>query len=416
MKSVNQLLEQKIHKMARQKVRSCTQPGTLNNILEQEMNMFFGEVLNSCLKKEQEALLQRAPYQRNGGTEKRNGHKLVNLRGIFSRITLKKPVLRGKTPTSAILPMLRRCGQGIIAMLASRFWLRGTATRAVAQELNQTFGTKLHSCDITAFTNTLLPDIQAWLEKPITENIEYLFLDAIYLPARKSAVAQSEKGFTTDQALLAAIGIDEHGKKHVLGFLFGDKECSDSWDAILKELLRRGLKRDFLRLVISDDHKAIHAAVKDTLGVPHQLCVIHKMRNTLVRVAKNHRSEFYNDFKAIYWAESIEKAYQAIGVLSAKWQTIYPKAVQSAVDRPENFLKFMKEPAGLWKILRSTNLIERFNRELRRRLNPAGAMHSENELWKLVWSISIAQEKRWHIVKMEVVKELKNKKTYKIAA
>ena len=420
MKSVNQLLEQKMHRMARQKIRSCTQPGTLNNILEQEMNMFFGEILNGCLKKEQEDVLQRAPYQRNGGTEKRNGHKLINLRGIFSRIILKKPVLRGKTPPSAILPMLRRCGQGIIAMLASRFWLRGTATRAVAEELNLAFGTKLHSCDISTFTEKLLPDIRAWIEKPIDDNIEYLFLDAIYLPARKSAVVQSgnekKKGFTTDQALLAAIGIDEDGKKRILGFLFGDKECADSWNTILEDLLRRGLNRDFLRLVISDDHKAIQAAVKDTLGVPHQLCVIHKMRNTLVRVARNHRSEFYRDFTAIYWAESREKAFQAIGVLSAKWQALYPKAVKSAIDRPEMFLNFMNEPDKLWKILRSTNLIERFNRELRRRLNPAGAIHSENELWKLVWSISVAQEKRWYTVKKEAVKELKTKSTYKLAA
>jgi transposase-like protein len=419
MKSVNQLLEQQMHRITRQRIRACTQPGSLNHVVEQEMSAFLSDILNLRLKEEQEELLGRAPYERNGDNKKRNGHKSVFLKGFFKKIMVRKPVLRGKTPPSTILPLLRRWGNGMIAMLASRFWLRGTATRAVAEELNQVFGTKLHSCDISTFTEKLLPDIRAWLEKPIDDNIEYLFLDAIYLPARKSAVVQSgnekKKGFTMDQALLAAIGIDEDGKKHVLGFLFGDRECSDSWNTILEDLLRRGLKRDFLRLVISDDHKAIQSAVKNTLGVPHQLCVIHKMRNTLVRVAKNHRSEFYSDFTAIYWAKSREKAFESIGVLTAKWKKLYPKAVQSATDRPEDFLRFMNEPDTLWKTLRSTNLIERFNRELRRRLNPAGAMHSENELWKLVWSVSVAQEQRWYTMKKKSVKELPQKQAIKLA-
>lgn len=416
MKSVNQLLEQQIHKTARQRVRASTQPGSLNNVIEQEISIFLTDVLNQRLKKEQEDTLQRFPYQRTPDGRKRNGHKAFTLIGLFHKLTLKRPVLRGKTPPSKILSMLRRCGHSMIALLASRFWLRGTATRAVAQELNAVYGTKLHSSDISIFTEQLLPEVNSWLERPIDSHIEYLFVDAVYLSCKKAAVAQKQKGFTTDQALLCAIGIDGDGKKHVLGFLLGDRESTESWSALLKDIVRRGLNRKTLKLVISDDHKAILAAVKDVLNVSHQLCIIHKMRNTLVRVAKEHRSDFYLDFKAIYWAESREQAYQAIGELTAKWKRLYPKAVQCATDRPELFLLFMLQPENLWTLLRSTNLIERFNREIRRRLNPAGAMQSENELWKLIWSISVSQEKRWHIAKKEVVKELKTKSAYKLAA
>jgi len=83
------------------------------------------------------------------------------------------------------------------------------------------------------------------------------------------------------------------------------------------------------------------------------------------------------------------------------------KATQIACSNAEAFLRFMDEPQSLWTSLRSTNLIERFNRELKRRLNPAGAMQSENELWKLVWSIATEQEKRWAKRSIVHVKELK---------
>ena len=148
-------------------------------------------------------------------------------------------------------------------------------------------------------------------------------------------------------------------------------------------------------MVISDDHKAIDAAVAQTLGVAHQFCVIHKMRNALVRVAAHHRTAFFKDFKAIFWADSRDTAFLALGQLQERWQRLYPKATQIVTREPERFLRFFDQPAPLWTILRSSNLIERFNRELRRRLRPAGAMQTEHELWKLVWSVSTEQEKRW---------------------
>lgn len=388
MKSLNQILEQKIHTAVRRKVRACTQPGVVWNIIEGEMGAYLTDILNQRLKQEQDQFLQRASYARCGDGRKRNGFKFVRLKGLLSAWKLRRPVLRAQTPPSPLVETLRRLGSGLLSLIASRFWLRGTSTAAVAQEINSAFGTKLAASDVSRFTETILPDVQAWLTRPLPQNIAYLFLDALYLPVRKP-------GFTKKQALLAAIGLTSDGKRHVLGFLLGDRENQDSWSTLLKELLARGLKRDALALVISDDHKAIASAVSDVLGLPHQLCIIHKMRNALVRVAAPHRKEFYADFKAAFWATSEQEAFVALGRLQAKWAKAYPKATQIACANPEAFLRFMNQPAHFWTILRSTNLIERFNREIRRRLRPAGAMHSENELWKLLWAVSTEQEKRW---------------------
>jgi transposase-like protein len=404
MKSVNQFLESAMHKNVRMKVRSCTQPGVIENIIDSEMHAFLADVLQKKLEEEQCQILQRRPYQRGGDGRKRNGFKHLRLKGIFRKIVIRRPVLRTATPQSPIIKLFKSFGNGIVGMIASRFWLRGTSTRATAEEINRTFGTKISSSDVSKFSDTVLPDVIAWLERPITESFDFLYLDAIYLPFKLPKT-------TENAALLCAIGLNGTGKRRVLGFLLGDRENDDSWTSLIKDLLRRGLNRDAITLVISDEHKAILSAVGSTLGKPHQLCIIHKMRNALCRVhGKHNRKEFYADFKAIYWAETKDDALRALGRLEARWGKLYPKAVQIACNNPEAFLRFMDQPKELWTILRSTNLIERFNRELRRRLNSAGAMFSENELWKLAGTVAIEQEKRWDrraFRKIKSVKELK---------
>jgi putative transposase len=403
MKSVNQLLESRMHKNVRMKVRSCTQPGVVENIVDSEMHTFLADVLQEKLKEEQAALLGRRPYQRGSDGRKRNGFKPLRLRGLFRKIIIRRPVLRTATPHSPIISLFKAFGNGIVAMIASRFWLRGTSTRATAEELNRTFGTKLNSCDISRFSDIMLPEVVAWLERPITEIFEYLFLDAIYLPFQMP-------GSTEKEALLCAVGLSKTGKRSVLGFLVGNRENHDSWSALLKDLLKRGVSRDTIEMVISDEHKAIISAVAENIDKPHQLCVVHKMRNALARVyGKKHRGEFYADFKATYWAASKVEALRALGRLEARWSRQYPKATAIACSNPEAFMRFMVHTESFWTILRSTNLIERFNRELRRRLNSAGAMHGENEIWKLAGTVAIEQENRWAkraYRKSESVKEL----------
>lgn len=399
MKSVSQMLERKINKTLRSKVRNAAQSGTITNIIDSEINSLLTDILNERLRKEQDELLQRTPYQRSQEKNYRNGFKLIQLKGIFASLFIKKPVLRSKTPPSSIIKTLKHFGSGIIAALASRFWLRGTATRAVAQELNNTFGTKLSATDVSNFTNSILPDVQAWLNRPLPTNISYLFLDALYIPVRKP-------GFTTKQAILVAIGISNTGSRHVLSFILGDRENIDSWSAIIKDLLARGLNRNALKLVISDDHKAIATAVENLLAVTHQRCLIHKMRNALARVSAQNRKEFHADFTAAYWAESKELCLLALGKLQQKWQSVYPKATAIAVDKPHAFTNFFDQPKNRWSLLRSSNFIERFNREIRRRLKPAGAIHSEHELFKLLWSVSTNQEARWNNRKSNIFNDL----------
>ncbi len=388
MKSLSQVLEQQVNQTARRKIRQVVQPGALWNLLQSEMSAVISDIVQERLCQEQDQLLGRQPYERSTDSRRRNGFKRVRLAGLLRGLWVKKPVLRRDTPPSALLQSFRNFGHGPFGALASRFWLRGTSTRAVAQELNRTFGTKVSSTDVSRVSESVIPAVVAWMSRPVPEGIRFLFLDALYLPVRKP-------GFTAKQALLAAIGVTDQGAKHVLGFVLGDRENHDSWSALIKDLLNRGLKRHTLSLVLSDDHKAIRSAVDQVLGIPHQLCVVHKMRNALARVSAPHRKDFYRDFTRVYWAKSKSLALVALGELRGRWQSVYPKAVDIATAESDLFLRFMDLPEPYWTTLRSTNLIERFIPELRRRLRPAGALPAENVLWKLVWSVSEEQESRW---------------------
>lgn len=388
MLAVSQLIEKVAHRQVRQRVRMSLQPGTLNTIVAQEIAAVITESLNAQLVAERDEALARAPYERSSESQKRNGFKVVRMMGMWGAMFLRRPVVRSGSLRLPLLEALKSAGGHLRDVLAVRFWLRGASTRAVAEELRGAIGAKMSASTVSTLSNALEPVIRAWEQRPIPAGIRYLFVDALYLPVRRP-------GFTKDQALLLAIGVDAEDRRHVLGFFLGDRESKDSWGALIKDLLARGLDRDALRMVISDEHKGIESAVSDLLGITHQLCIVHLMRNVKARVSAPNWKEFLVDLHATFWAASREKSLLALGNLQGRWSARYPKAVELVTRRFDDHIKFFDEPENLWVLLRSSNLIERFNREMRRRLDSAGAMHSELEVGKFVWSVSEAQQNRW---------------------
>lgn len=389
MLTANQLIEKVAHRQLRNRVRMSLQPGTLNAIVASELSSYIAEALSAQLAVERNEALGRERYERVQGSPARNGFKFVSLPGLWGRMTLRRPVLRKGTLRLPLLEALQATGKGLRDILAVRFWLRGASTRAVSEEVRAATGAKLSHSTVSTLTNALEPVLRVWENRPIPPRIRYLFLDALYLPVRR------EK-FTRKQALLVALGVDDQDQRHILGFLLGDRESQDSWQALVKNLLARGLERDALQLVISDEHKGIEAAVNHLLGVSHQLCVVHLLRNVKARISKPDWKAILVDLHNTFWAESRDASLQALGTLKERWGKRYPNAVALVTRRFEDHIRFFQEPERLWTLLRSSNLIERFNRELRRRLDSAGAMQSELEVTKIVWAVSEAQEKRWN--------------------
>jgi transposase-like protein len=312
-------------------------------------------------------------------------------------LTLRRPVVRKGTLKLPLLEAFKKAGKNLLTGLASAFWMNGASTRKTASILSEAFGAKMSASDVTTITNALEPGLKEWENRKLPDDILYVFLDAFYLPVHWRATKDLNSGFTVKQAVLCALGIDSLGITHMLGHLLGDRESQDSWGALVENLLQRGLNRSHIRLVISDEHKGIISAVQNKLGCPHQYCVFHKMKNVRLMIPAQDRKAFLEDFSNIFWAKKRDDAVQAMGVLQGKWAARYPRAVETTLRNIDNFLMFMNEPKERWKNLRTSNRIERFNRECRKRLRPAGTMHSELELTKIMWSVSVEQERSWKV-------------------
>ena len=396
MKSTAQLLKNISNKTIRDRIRELVEPGSIEIIIGQEINSILAETLNEKLKAEASQILSRNPHERSDNPIYRNGYKPFYLPGLTGRITLNRPVTRKGSLQLPFLHTLKKAGKFMVNLLAIRFWNSGASTRNTANAINDILATHISPSDVSAATDCLEPAFTAWEKRSISVDISYLFLDATYLPVCRHKIKPSDApGFTKDQALLAAIGIDPTGKTHVLGFLLGDRENSDSWNTLIESLLAKGLKKESLRLVVSDEHKAIIEAVSSKLQTNHQYCLVHKQRNVLLRIPHQDKKEVLKDFNAVYWASSRDQALLARGRFIQKWSARYPKATEIAFLNFQNFTMFFNEPEYCWKALRSSNRLERFNREIKRRTKSAGAMHSENELWKILWVVSIRQEESW---------------------
>jgi transposase-like protein len=388
MLAVSQLIAEDARRQLKNVVHEAVSSDAVRTMIQKEVNGIIVAALNTQLVAERDEILGRQAYERLPGSPSRNGFKSTRVPGLWGALKLRRPAVRRGVLRLPLLDALKTAGKSLVDVLATRFWLRGAATRAVAEELNSALGSKLHASTVSKLTNALEPVLQDWENRPIPDGICYLFIDALYLPVRRP-------GFTSKQALLVALGVDEAAHRHVLGFMLGNRESQESWEAFIENLLGRGLKREQLRLVISDEHKGIEAAVANRLGVTHQLCVVHMMRNARTRVASPDRRAFLLDMHAIFWSPTREDARQALGALQGRWGQRYPSAVRIVMHRFEDHVRFFEQPESFWGLLRTTNLVERFNKELRRRLNSAGTMHSELEVKKLTWAVAEAQERRW---------------------
>ena len=232
MKSRNQLVQSIISHKTRQVIQHVVQPGIIENVINDEFNKILSKILNNAISDESNAILGRQPYERVDNSIKRNGFKHTTIAGFGSPISLKRPVIRKGTLKLPLLEALKQSGRDIIATLAAAFWLKGTSTRNTSKILNASLGSKLSSSSISRITNALEPEILAWENRAIPNDIIYVFLDALYLPVHWRKTSVENPGFTVKQALLCALGIDSKGVTHFLGHLLGDRESLESWTSI----------------------------------------------------------------------------------------------------------------------------------------------------------------------------------------
>ena len=228
--------------------------------------------------------------------------------------------------------------------------------------------------------------VQEFLRRPLQGEWHYLWLDATYVKVRQG-------GRIVSVAVIIAVGVNDTGQREVLGLTVGASEAEAFWTEFLRSLRDRGLKD--IKLVISDDHKGIRGAVDRILNATWQRCRVHFMRNLLSHAGKQGRKLAAAFIATAFAQEDAHAAKTQWRQVADQLRTKVPKLAALMDDAEEDVLAHMTFPKEHRTKLHSTNLIERLNREIKRRANVVGIFPNEAAIVRLIGAIALEQNDEW---------------------
>jgi len=231
--------------------------------------------------------------------------------------------------------------------------------------------------------------VEAFRNRPLEGAYPYVWLDALYLKVRQNHRIVS-------MAVVLAIGVRESGEREVLGLAVGGSEEAAFWQAFLRSLVQRGLRG--VRLVISDAHEGLRAAVAQTLaGCAWQRCRVHFMRNLLARVPQGDKAMVTAAVRTIFAQPNRQAANQQLGVVVQAMESRWPRAAQLLSEAEDDVLAYMAFPVDHWARIYSTNPLERLNKEIKRRVNVVGVFPDVPSVERLVGSLLIEINDEWQV-------------------
>jgi putative transposase len=241
----------------------------------------------------------------------------------------------------------------------------GISTRKVELLCRNVFGVKVSKNQVGAVHRELTEQESLQINsQPITSQFVYLLLDGLWVKAKSFGLKNDNK-----TVLLCALGITAEGKRQIIGFQSADKEDFESWSAFLQGLKQRGLTGDGLQLIIADDNGGLAKSLNWLFpNILAQICIVHKLRNVIGKVKHKNKIAAAEDAKAIYQAETKEQAIERMKFFAKKWYVAEPAAVESLRFKFEGTLTYFQFPKDIWKQIRTTNILEREFREVRRRI------------------------------------------------
>jgi len=353
------------------------------------MKRLLKELMESTMEKEIELYIR----QYEGGKDKdnvyRNGcynRSFVTRFGLISGIEvprLRKPGFRTKV-------FKRYCRyEDIVEDLIQDIFLAGVSTRRVGDAVSKLLNTKVSHTKVSNITRRLDVKVKEFHKRPILDEYQYLFLDAITLKIRYGNRYHNRK-------ILAAYGITVFGERRLIAFTQAKGESFDAWEGLVNSLYQRGLKGDNLKLIATDGSKGLHSAIGIVYPhVPLQRCWAHKLRNVSNYLKKIHQDECIDDARGIYLAQSKHHALSVFKAWKKKWSNKAPRAVRCLEKDLEELLNVFQCPKNHWKKIRTTNVIERSFREVRRRTRVITCFSNLKSCERIIYAIFTHLNNNW---------------------
>ena len=316
----------------------------------------------------------------------RNGYRPRMWETRVGEIELEIPKKRsGGAYFPSFLEPRRRCEQAIVAVVMEAY-VNGVSTRKVDRLVEQLGIHGMTKDRVSALCRALDEQVRAFRERPLEGAHPYLWLDAKLVKVR-------DRGHVYPKALVIAYSVHETGRREVIGLDIGEIETEAFWVAFLRSLRERGLTG--VRLCVSDEHLGLKAAIARVLACPWQRCTVHFVRDMLRHCRPAQRGMVSAALREIFNADSHEHAKARCGEVLERLTGPAPKVAELLEGAEEDLLAFYRFPAAHWPKLRSTNPLERVNREIGRRADVVGIFPNDQSAIRLAGALLIEQNDEW---------------------
>ena len=312
--------------------------------------------VNSLLQAELTAFLDYEKYDRAGfnSGNSRNGNYSRSFRTEYGELNLVIPRGRNGKFSQQTLPAYKRTNDSLETTIIQLFQ-KGITMSEISELIEKMYGYHYTPQTISNMTKIVSEDIIAFKERSLESRYSVIFMDATHIPLKRQTVSK--------EAVYIVIGIRLDGTKEVLGFSIAPTESAYVWKEILQDLKDRGLKE--VLLVVTDGLSGINDSIHSVYpNAQFQQCCVHISRNIAHKVRVSDRQEICSDFKLVYQASSKEEANNQIRFMIDKWKKQYPRVVKLLMNPA--ILTFYNFPPSIRRTIYSTNLIEGFNKQLKK--------------------------------------------------
>jgi transposase-like protein len=345
-------------------------------------------VLQKLMDYDVDNLIGAGRYERSDGrTTQRNGYRPRELETRLGTLELKIPKLRKGSYFPGFLEPRKTAERALVAVIQEA-WIQGVSTRKV-DDLVQAMGMSgISKSQVSKLCEDIDDRVNSFLDRKLEGEWPYLWLDATYLKVR-------ENGRIVSVAAIIATAVNGEGRREIIGLGLGPSEAAVFWLGFLRSLESRGLKG--VKLVISDAHEGLKAAIAQVFKAGWQRCRVHFMRNALAHVSKTHHGMVSAAIRSVFSQEDQAAASRTWRQVADQLRPRFQRLADLLDAAEADVLAFMAFPRANWSKLHSTNPIERLNKEVKRRADVVGIFPNEASIRRLVGAVLLERNDEWQL-------------------
>jgi len=346
------------------------------------------DLLESAMKAELDIHMESERAQDGESpANRKNGKTTKTIKSAYGSFSLDTPRDRNSTFSPQIVEKQQTfLGDALQDNIISMY-SKGLSYKDIQDHFESLYGTKISKGKLTEITDRILPELETWKNRQLEPIYSIVWLDALHYSVR-------ENNMTVKKAVYVILGYDMYGKKDILGLYIGASESSKFWLSVLEDLQNRGVQ-DIL-IACMDNLSGFTQAVESIYPLTDiQLCVIHQIRNSMKYVSHKNSKFVMADLKNIYKAPNLDAASKAMDEFESKWNDKYPLIVKSWRNNWLHLTRFFDYSKDIRRIMYTTNIIEGFNRQLRKYTKTKGAFAGDNALMKLLYMASMNISQKW---------------------